>query len=146
MNTQLALTILSLAVAAAVVFVFIASVVRGKCVPMKPLRPTLLLMAIPLLLVALMATESTFNWLGELVPDTEWWDGATTMGVIVAVIGFLTLMVSGYVTAMNNASQDAPDPGPDHLTQAITALVTITERFVSEDEVTPRAPDDNEVS
>lgn len=130
MNILIPLLVFGSAVVILLTALIVIQAIRGREIVMKPLRPTLIIMAIPLLFVIVLTVTSTFEWLDALIPDTDWWDGATTMGLIVAVVGFLSLIAGGYVTAMANASTDPPDSPPDHLGDAIRALAETQQKLI----------------
>ena len=96
---------------------------RGEGISwMKPVRANLLYVASMAAMLLLFIGMRGFDWIRSFVPQTEFWDGATFMGVLIAIIGLAASLIALIQTVVSSLANDAPDPPPDHLTTALKMI------------------------
>ena len=88
----------------------------------KPVRANLVYLAGLTTMLLLFVAMRGFDWLASFVPDTDWWDGATFMGALIAIIGIAAQLISMIHTIVSALTQDPPDKPTDHLTLALKML------------------------
>ena len=118
-------TILLIAIGAfglGLLIVFAVAVWRGDVELVKAIGARTITLCLLSIMVAIVVVAKLFGWLTGFVPDTEWWDGAITMGVIVAMIALPMSAINVVQTAVGAWTSDAPPKSPDHLGDAITGL------------------------
>ena len=116
-------------IALGVLIVLGIAVYRGDQEIVKAIGARTLILCILAVAVAVMVVSNMFGWLLRFVPDTEWWDGATTMGVIIAVVGIAISAINIVQTAVGSWTTD-PAPSPaDHTALAIAGLTDANERL-----------------
>ena len=102
--------------AVAVVAAVLVPAFTGKPIPgMKPIRANLLWVVTMAATLALFLGLRGFEWLQQFIPDTDWWDGATFMGALIAGLGLLASLFSMMQTAVSALTTDPSDPPPDPL-------------------------------
>lgn len=122
MNIETGLLIMLSVVTLGVIGIMIAAAIRKDHELIRAIGARTLILCILSLAVAIVVVDSLFGWLGRSIPDTEWWDGALTMGVLIALVAIATSAIHIVQTAVGAWTSDAPPSAPDHLGQAIEGL------------------------
>lgn len=80
---------------------------------LKPIRLNVIYMFTMAALLLVFVALRGFEWLQAFVPNTEWWDGATFMGTLIAglnVIFGLIAMLQALVNSVTTEPEDKPEP------------------------------------
>ena len=79
---------------------------------LKPIRLNVIYLFTMAALLLVFVALRGFDWLTAFVPDTEWWDGATFMGTLIAglnVIFGLIAMLQALVNSVTTEPEDKPE-------------------------------------
>ena len=80
---------------------------------LKPVRLNVIYLATMVALLLVFIALRGFEWLTGFVPQTEWWNGATFMGTLIAglnVVYGMIAMLQALVNSVTSEPEDKPEP------------------------------------
>lgn len=116
MNTahiETALIVLAIISGLTVLGAIIFAIAKGEFPKgLKPIRLNILYVFTMTVMLLVFVALRGFEWLQGFVPDTEWWDGATFMGTLIAGLNIVFGLIA-LLQAMVNAITTEPDSAPE---------------------------------